>query len=220
MWHDESWLFFGDILQHSDDDPFYPKLVDHVYWFIYLLICWPCQVPCGILVPWPGVEPRPTAVKASSPNLWTTRELPKASFLKWRTHQKNSHLTLITTGKRIVLWDSLNIFKQHLSFDFILLELSSFFEGEELLPPLDVTWMSLQKESLREINSIIRLVRSSRGTIHSAKLFSRNCRWLLWEKAWASLSCHLRVLMALLGELDPYKLPSKQSLACLYIEVL
>lgn len=31
-----------------------------------------------------------------------------------------------------------------------------------------------------------------------------------------SLSCHLRVLMALLGELDPYKLPSKQSLTCLH----
>ena len=34
---------------------------------------------CGILVPRPGVEPRPTAVKATSPNYWTAREFPIAS---------------------------------------------------------------------------------------------------------------------------------------------
>jgi hypothetical protein len=33
MWCDASWMFLGDVLQHNDDDPFYPKLADHVYWF-------------------------------------------------------------------------------------------------------------------------------------------------------------------------------------------
>ena len=30
-----------------------------------------------MLVPWPGVEPVPSAMKAQSPNHWTTREFPK-----------------------------------------------------------------------------------------------------------------------------------------------
>ena len=30
----------------------------------------------GILVPRPGIEPQPSAVKALSPNRWTTREFP------------------------------------------------------------------------------------------------------------------------------------------------
>ena len=46
---------------------------------------------CGILVPWPGIEPRPMAVKAPSPNHWSTRGFPKCDFnvgffffFKWR----------------------------------------------------------------------------------------------------------------------------------------
>ena len=35
-----------------------------------------CRAACGILVPRPGIEPRPSAVKALSPNQWTTREVP------------------------------------------------------------------------------------------------------------------------------------------------
>ena len=37
---------------------------------------------CGILVPWPGIEPRPSAVKAWSPYHWTTREFPWKDFNK------------------------------------------------------------------------------------------------------------------------------------------
>ena len=36
---------------------------------------------CGILVPRPGIEPGPSAVKAWSPNHWTARELPYFLFL-------------------------------------------------------------------------------------------------------------------------------------------
>ena len=36
---------------------------------------------CGILVPQPGPEPTPSAVKVQSPNLWTTREFPQPQLL-------------------------------------------------------------------------------------------------------------------------------------------
>ena len=36
---------------------------------------WPCRAACGILVPGPGIEPVPSAVKTQSPNHWTAREL-------------------------------------------------------------------------------------------------------------------------------------------------
>ena len=39
---------------------------------------------CGILVPQPGFEPRPLAVKAWSPNHWTARE-----FLKYFKNYPN-----------------------------------------------------------------------------------------------------------------------------------
>ena len=45
----------------------------------YLFIWLHC-VACGILVPQPGIEPRAMAVKALTPNHWTTREFPERSF--------------------------------------------------------------------------------------------------------------------------------------------
>ena len=47
----------------------------------------PSHAARGILVPWPGIEPRPLAVKARSPNHWTAREFPCGrSFVanKWK----------------------------------------------------------------------------------------------------------------------------------------
>ena len=35
---------------------------------------WLCDTACRILVPQPGIEPRPLAVKAPGPNHWTARE--------------------------------------------------------------------------------------------------------------------------------------------------
>ena len=37
---------------------------------------------CGILVPWPGIEPRAPAVEAPSPNHWTTRKFPSDNFVR------------------------------------------------------------------------------------------------------------------------------------------
>ena len=45
--------------------------------FIYF---WPLCEACGILVSLPGIEPRPTAVKAPSPNHWTARDFPELGF--------------------------------------------------------------------------------------------------------------------------------------------
>ena len=36
---------------------------------------------CGI-VPQPGIEPGPLAVRVQSPNHWTAREFPRGNFLK------------------------------------------------------------------------------------------------------------------------------------------
>ena len=40
----------------------------------YLFIFWTCCEACGMLIPRPGIEPVPSAVKTQSPNLWTARE--------------------------------------------------------------------------------------------------------------------------------------------------
>ena len=52
----------------------------HKYNFI-LFYFWPHCTACGILVPWPGIEPMPSVVKVLSPYHWTTREFP-ILFLK------------------------------------------------------------------------------------------------------------------------------------------
>ena len=44
--------------------------------FIFIYFLWPRHAACGILVPQPGIEPGPLAVKAQSPNHWTSKEFP------------------------------------------------------------------------------------------------------------------------------------------------
>ena len=43
----------------------------HFFFFFFLH-----QAACGILVSWPGIEPRPSAVKVWSPKCWVTKEFP------------------------------------------------------------------------------------------------------------------------------------------------
>ena len=54
----------------------------------------PCCTACGILVPRPGIEPGPSAVRAQSPNYWTTREFPR-----WVL--KNTHIHVATLTIKI-----------------------------------------------------------------------------------------------------------------------
>ena len=48
--------------------------------FHYFLFIWLCHVACGILFPWPGIEPVPPTVGVWSPNNLTTREVPHCTF--------------------------------------------------------------------------------------------------------------------------------------------
>ena len=55
----------------------------HIFLFCFLFVCfcfWPRCVSFGVLVPQPGIEPWPSAVKALSPNHWPAREFP---VFKW-----------------------------------------------------------------------------------------------------------------------------------------
>ena len=49
-----------------------------------------CRVSHEILVPWPGIKPGPSAVRAQSPNHWTTREFPVVTF-----HMRRAEVLLI-----------------------------------------------------------------------------------------------------------------------------
>ena len=40
----------------------------------------PHPVACQILVPQPGIEPRPLTLEAPSPHCWTAREVPETDF--------------------------------------------------------------------------------------------------------------------------------------------
>ena len=42
--------------------------------FIYF---WLPRPACGLLAPWPGIEPIPSAVKVQGPKPWTTRDFAR-----------------------------------------------------------------------------------------------------------------------------------------------
>ena len=56
---------------------------NHTLQFFFLLH----HLVCAFLVPWPGIKPRPVAVKARSPDHWASREFPAIRFLSSSLHQ-------------------------------------------------------------------------------------------------------------------------------------
>ena len=58
-----------------------------------LFFFWPYRVSCVMLVPQPGIKPRPLAVEARNPNHWTTRKFCIASFKK----EKMKHLSCLSS---------------------------------------------------------------------------------------------------------------------------
>ena len=46
---------------------------------LFYLFIWPLHAACGLLVPWPGIEPKPPAVEARSLNHWAPREFSRRS---------------------------------------------------------------------------------------------------------------------------------------------
>ena len=65
------------LFSFSSATDIFPFLKLHFLIFIF----WPCHVACGILVPWPGIDPGPLSVRARSPNNWIARKFPQTSFL-------------------------------------------------------------------------------------------------------------------------------------------
>ena len=71
-----------------------------MYWYsqrkiFNLLFCLgPYYIACGILVPWPGIEPMSLGVKVQSLNLWMAREFPKILDFKSWTYLKIYSLKL------------------------------------------------------------------------------------------------------------------------------
>ena len=67
--------------------PFYvASLVPSLIWSRSFFFFWPRCTACGILIPWPGIEPRPPAVEARSPNHWTAREFPHMNQILMGNH--------------------------------------------------------------------------------------------------------------------------------------
>ena len=48
--------------------------------FLFIYLFWLCLTACEILIPRPGIEPGPSAVKVQSPNHWTAREYPATAL--------------------------------------------------------------------------------------------------------------------------------------------
>ena len=98
--------------------PDHNHLVFCLFYFVFLFLCFwvflgPCRTACGILVPQPGVEPGPSAVKAQGTNYWTAREVPRNhshvnSVLLFPFHRWGTWV-----GKR---WS--NLFKPQLELEF------------------------------------------------------------------------------------------------------
>ena len=83
----------------------------------------PRHAACGILVPRPGIKPGPMAVKALSPNPWTTREFPHFVFKLLMTTQGYTN----KQGEKILLVGINNLLFSYLAFMY--LEHSFLSEG-------------------------------------------------------------------------------------------
>ena len=54
----------------------------HLFCSFICFVFWLCLAACGVLVPWPGVEPMLPAVEAPGPDHWTSREVPGGIHLQ------------------------------------------------------------------------------------------------------------------------------------------
>ena len=59
-----------------------PELFNHpILTLFFLFLATPKSHACGIVVPWPEIEPVPSALGLQSLNHWTTREVPLSLLL-------------------------------------------------------------------------------------------------------------------------------------------
>ena len=73
-------------------DPLSLSFFCFCFFVLFCFVFWLRRAACGTLVPWPGVEPGPMAVKAPSPNHWTTREFPQILFWLLISHRIKSRV--------------------------------------------------------------------------------------------------------------------------------
>ena len=52
-----------------------------IYKCYFFFFFWPCCAACGIIIPWPGIEPMPPAMAMQSLNHWTAREVPERAII-------------------------------------------------------------------------------------------------------------------------------------------
>ena len=83
------------------------NIINNYYYFSF----WPYHAACGLLVPWPGIEPMLPAVEAWSPIHWTTREVSELnsilctpSRLEYQTYQFSSVQSLSRIRLFATLW--------------------------------------------------------------------------------------------------------------------
>ena len=70
-----TFLLFLSFLGHS-----FSASHSSLFFLFIFNFFWLHHAACGILVPWPGIEPMPLAVEAWSLTHWTTREVPSLLF--------------------------------------------------------------------------------------------------------------------------------------------
>ena len=81
-WHSCSYC----TLKQRDEKNRYLYLYIYIYIYLKFFFCfWLCQEACGILIPWPGIEPGPSTMKAWSLNQWTARKFLKIYIIKRNT---------------------------------------------------------------------------------------------------------------------------------------
>lgn len=91
-------------------------------WEIFFLtfLFWTHHEACGILVPQPGVEPRPPAVKSLSPNPWTAREFPGGRIKSVATSSTRSNAWRIIGAPKCYLPFIISAHSVELVFSYIL----------------------------------------------------------------------------------------------------
>ena len=63
------------------------------FFLFFVFVFWLHSEACRILVPQPGIEPAPSAVRVQSPNHWTAREFPVASLRHWKAFEVKEEST-------------------------------------------------------------------------------------------------------------------------------
>ena len=67
---------------------------------LFFFFFWPRRAACGILVPRPGIEPMPPALRAWSLNHWTASEVPSQLFFFFNKFIYFIHIFLAALGPR------------------------------------------------------------------------------------------------------------------------